>query len=49
MCSVTALVKDVRRGEVESAFLMLVEPADPVVTMEVDADIIGTDGEDGSV
>ena len=49
LCSVTALAKDVRRGVVESAFLMLIEPANPVATMEVDTDIVGTDGEDGSV
>ena len=49
MCSVTALAKDVRRGDVESAFLMLLEPANPVATKEVDTDLVGTDGEDGSV
>ena len=49
MCSVTALAKDVRRGAVESAFLMLIEPANPVATMEVDTDVVGTNGEDGSV
>ena len=49
MCSVTALVKDVRRGDVESALLMLLEPANPVATKEVDTDLVGTDGEDGSV
>ena len=46
MCSVTALAKDVRRGDVESAFLMLLEPANPVATKEVDT---GSVGEDGSV
>ena len=49
MCSVTALAKDVRRGDVESAFLMLLEPANPVATKEVDTDLVGTDGENGSV
>ena len=49
MCSVTALAKDVRRGDVESAFLMLLEPANPVATKEVDTDLVGTDGEGGSV
>ena len=44
----TALAKDVRRGDVESAFLMLLEPANPVATKEVDTDLVGTDGEDGS-
>ena len=44
-----ALAKDVFRGAVESAFLMLIEPANPVATMEVDTDVVGTDGEDGSV
>ena len=49
MCSVTALAKDVRRGDVESAFLLLLKPANPVATKEVDTDLVGTDGEDGSV
>ena len=49
MCSVTALAKDVRRGDVDSAFLMLLEPTDPVATKEVDTDLVGTNGEDGSV
>ena len=49
LCSVTALVKDVRRGDVESVFLMLLEPANPVATKEVDTDLVGTDGENGSV
>ena len=49
LCSVTALVKDVRRGDVESAFLMLLKPANPVATKEVDTDLVGTDGENGSV
>ena len=40
------MVKDVRRGDVESAFLMLLEPANPVATKEVDT---GSVGEDGSV
>ena len=30
-------------------FLMLIKPANPVATMEVDTDVVGTDGEDGSV
>ena len=47
--SVTALAKDVCRGNVESAFLMLIKPANPVATMEVNTDVVGTDGEDGSV
>ena len=47
--AVTALVKDVRCGTVESAFLMLIKLANPVATMEVDNDVVGTDGEDGSV
>ena len=49
MCSVTALAKDVRRGDVKSAFLMLLEPANPVATKEVDTDSVGTNGENGSV
>ena len=49
LCLVAALAKDVRRGAVESAFLMLVEPANPVATMEVDTDVGGTNGENGSV
>ena len=44
-----ALAKDVHCGTVESVFLMLIKPANPVATMEVDTDIVGTDGEDGSV
>ena len=47
--SVTAFAKDVRRGNVESAFLTLLEPANLVATMEVDTDVVGTNGEDGSV
>ena len=47
LCSVSALAKDVFRGVVESAFLMLIEPANPVATMEMDIDIGGTNGEDG--
>ena len=46
---VTALAKDVRHGDVESAFLMLLKPTDPVATKEVDTDLVGTNGEDGSV
>ena len=49
LCSVTALAKDVCRGDVESALLMLLEPANPVVTMEVDTDVVGTDGDNLSV
>ena len=49
LCPVTALAKDICHGAVESAFLMLIEPANPVATMEVDTDVVGTDGEDGSV
>ena len=44
-----ALAKDFRCGAVESAFLMLVMFANPVATMEVDTDVGGTNGEDGSV
>ena len=47
--SISALAKDVRGGLVESIFLMLVKPANPVATMKVDSDIGGTNGEDGSV
>ena len=46
---VTALAKDVCCGVVESAFLMLLKPANQVATMEVDTDVVGTNGEDGSV
>ena len=49
LCSVTALAKDVHHGDVESAFLMLLEPANSVATKEVDTDLVGTNGEDGSV
>ena len=49
LCSVTALAKDVHRGVVESAFLMLIKPTNPVATMEVDTEVIGNDGGDGSV
>ena len=49
LCSVSALAKDVHRGVVESAFLMLVKPANPVATMEVDINVGGTNGEYGSV
>ena len=45
----TALAKDVRRGDVESAFLMLLKPTTPVATKKVDTDVVGTNGEDGSV
>ena len=49
LCLVMALAKDVRCGAIEFAFLMLIEPANPVATMEVDTDVVGTNGEDGSV
>ena len=43
------LAKDGHRGAVESAFLMVIKPVNPVATMEVDTGIVGTDGDDGSV
>ena len=49
LCSVSALAKDIHHGVVESAFIMLVKPANPVATMDVDTDVGGTNGEDGSV
>ena len=49
LCSVTALAKELHCGAVEFAFLMLIKPANPVTTMEVDTDVGGTDGDDGSV
>ena len=49
LCSVTALAKDIRRRAVQSVFLMLIKPANPVATMEIDTDIEGTNGDDGSV
>ena len=49
LCSVSALAKDIRRGAVESAFLMLLEPASSVATMEVGTAVVGTNGDDGSV
>ena len=49
MCSVSALAKDIRRGVVESAFLMLLEPANSVATMEVGSAVVGTNGDNGSV
>ena len=49
LCSVMALAKDVPRGVVESAFLMLIEPANPVAKMELHTDVDSTDGNDGSV
>ena len=49
LCLVTALAKDICRGVVKSAFYMFIKPANPVATMEVDTNIVGTDGEDGSV
>ena len=44
LCSVAALAKDVRHDYVESAFLMLLEPANPVATKEVDIYLVGTNG-----
>ena len=44
LCLVTALAKDIYRGVVESAFLMLIKPANPVATMEVNTDVVGTMG-----
>ena len=35
LCLVSALAKDIHGGPVESAFLMLVEPASQVATMGV--------------
>ena len=49
LCFISALAKNVCCGVEESAFLMLVESANPVATMEVDIDVRGTNGEDGSV
>ena len=49
LCSISALAKDVHRGVAECAFLMHVKPDNPVATMEVDIDVRGTNGEDGSV
>ena len=49
LCSVSATAKVVRREVVESAFIMPVKPANPVATMEVDTDVGGPNGEDGSV
>ena len=49
LCFISSLAKDVCCGVVESVFLMLVRPANPVATMEVDTDVGGTNGEDGSV
>ena len=49
LCSIAALAKDICCEVVESAFLMLVKPANPVATIEVDTDVGGTNGEDGSV
>ena len=48
-CLVAALAKGVCHGAVESAFFMLVKPANPVATMEVDTYVGGTNGEDGLV
>ena len=44
-----SLAKDIHCGAVESAFLMLVKPANPVAMMEVDTNIGSTNGEDSSV
>ena len=44
LCSVTTVVKDIRRGDVESALLMLLEPANPVATKEVDTGLVGENG-----
>ena len=49
LCTISALAKDVHRGAVESAFFILAKPANPVATTEVDTDVGGTNGEDGSV
>ena len=49
LCSVSALAKDICHGAVESAFLMLLKPTNPVATMEVDTDVGGTNGEDSSI
>ena len=49
LCSVSALAKDICSGVVKSEFLTLIKPAYPMATMEVDTDIGGTNGEDGSV
>ena len=49
LCSVTALAKDVHHGVVESAYLILIKPANPVAAMEVDTDVRGTNGSNGSV
>ena len=49
LCSVTALAKDIRHGAVESAFLMLIKPSNPVATMKVDTNVVGTNREEGSV
>ena len=49
LCLVSALAKDVHCGVVESAFFMLARLANPVATVDVDTDVGGTDGEDGSV
>ena len=49
LCLATALAKEGCCGAFESAFLMLIEPANPVATMEVDTDVVGTDGDDDSL
>ena len=49
LCLVMALAKDICHGAVESAFLMLIKPDNQVATMEVDTNVGGTDGDDGSV
>ena len=47
LCSFAVLVKAVHCGAVESAFLMLVQPPNPVATVEVNTDVGGTNGGDG--
>ena len=49
LCLVSALAKDSHCGVFESMFLMLVKPASQVITMGVDTDAIGTNGDHGSV
>ena len=49
LCLVMALAKDFGCGAVDSLFLMLVNPANPVATMEVDTEFGGTNGEVRSI
>ena len=49
LCSVLALAKDIHRGVVESAFIMLIKPASQVTTMGLDTDTVGTNGDDSIV